>query len=203
MKNEEFLNYLYNRLLPEYYRIEDSKNGFPFKRYLKSLVDGGYSSAIKKSNDFSDLTNPMKCPQNFLPKFFESFGFEFQRMVEDRYYRKFLSEIGFLAQRRGSYSFIKYLSAQLLGYNVDLYYERSYNELEECDRHLVIVFHTKDTGEVVDNEENIAIARHFIQMHLPFYMTFSIFGNIPAQEINYNIYNGSVLIQSKEYTIGG
>ena len=61
------LDLLYNKKLPQVYRDEDSKIGYPLKRYLESLIDGGYCDSIKDIEGIMSLVDPMTISEEFFP----------------------------------------------------------------------------------------------------------------------------------------
>ena len=104
MKPEDLLHTLYNRKLPEIYREEDSKIKYPLKRYLESLVEGGFKGAIEDIEGLLLLTDPKSIPESLFPYLCESFGLEYFPDIDVTYQRKFLNNLGELIRRRGTFS---------------------------------------------------------------------------------------------------
>ena len=95
INSEQLLNHLYYKKLPQVYRDMDKMlKTYPLKRYLSSLVDGGYAEVLKNAEGILDLVDPEKCPSEFLPYLCESFGLEYFEDMDDTYQRRFLMNIG-------------------------------------------------------------------------------------------------------------
>ena len=168
---KKYTDYLYNKL-PVVYRNEDSKLGNPLYRYLQSLCLGGFEKVIEDSNNFLTLIDPEKCPESIFPYLYESFGLEYYKDIPVEYHRKFLSNLGALMKRRGTNTAIRYLVATLTGFEVDLSYERRYNDKGECiGRFLDIVFLVNTIEEATLVNPSVRVIEQFIKSQVPFYIT--------------------------------
>ena len=65
--SKSMLDLLYNRKLPQIYRDEDKKLGYPLKRYLESLIDGGFCGSIKDIEGLMLLIDPETIPEEYFP----------------------------------------------------------------------------------------------------------------------------------------
>lgn len=184
--------YLYNKL-PAVYREEDEKLGMPLYRYLESLCAGGFEKVIEDSNNFLNLINPEKCPEEFFPYLYSSFGLTYFNDIPIEYHRKFLSNLGALMKRRGTKTAIKYLVSTLTGFEVDLFYERQYNEEKgRTDRVLNIVYYVNSLEDLNSVEFSSNVIEQFVKSQLPFYI-------IPSVSAQVKIKSG---IEARSYKSG-
>lgn len=168
---KKYTDYLYSKL-PVVYRNEDLKLGNPLYRYLQSLCLGGFEKVIEDSNNFLTLIDPENCPESIFPYLYESFGLEYYKDIPVEYHRKFLSNLGALMKRRGTNTAIHYLVATLTGFEVDLSYERQYNDRGDCiGRFLDIVFLVNTVEEAALVNPSIGVIEQFIKSQVPFYIT--------------------------------
>ena len=139
MTSEKLFDHLYNRKLPQVYRDMDTLPtvNFALKRYLSSLIEGGYSEVLKDISKLLDLIDPEKCPNEFLPLLCESFGLEYFEDIDPVYQRRFLANIGEMVKRRGTYAGVRYIVRVLTGYDVELEYLRGEHKNKK-GRHLFI-----------------------------------------------------------------
>lgn len=170
--------YLYNKL-PAVYREEDEKLGKPLYRYLESLCAGGFEKVIEDSNNFLNLIDPEKCPEEFFQYLYGSFGLTYFNDIPMEYHRKFLRNIGELIKRRGTKTAIKYLVSTLTGFEVDLFYERQYNEEKgRTDRVLNIVYYVNTLEDLNSVEFSSNVIEQFVKSQLPFYITPSVSAHV-------------------------
>lgn len=169
-----FVGHLYNKL-PTVYREEDRKLGSPLYRYLEALCAGGFEKVIEDSNNFLALIDPEKCPEHIFPYLYESFGLKYFQDIPVEYHRKFLSNLGALMKRRGTNTAIRYLVSTLTGFEVDLSYERRYNDNGDCiGRFLNIAFMVNTIEEAINVHPSAKVIEQFVQSQLPFYITPSV-----------------------------
>lgn len=188
-----YVGYLYNKL-PAVYREEDSKLGSPLYRYLECLCAGGFEQVIEDSNNFLTLIDPEKCPAEFFPYLYESFGLTYYQDIPVEYHRKFLSNLGALMKRRGTKTAIRYLVSTLTGFEVDLSYERRYNEEGECiGRFLNVAFLVNSIEEAISVTPSAKVIEQFIQSQLPFYITPSVSALVSTSVLSANDYKGCVV----------
>ena len=146
MTSSEISDYLYYRKLPQVYRDMDRlQPNYPLKRYLTSLVEGGFTDIITSSNDFLSLVDPERCPEEFLPYLCYSFGLEYFEDIDALYQRRLLSNIGELIRRRGTYSGVRFLIRSLTGLECQLSYSRQTYE-GVTGRWLIVELDTTDTA---------------------------------------------------------
>jgi P2-related tail formation protein len=202
IKQEEFINHLYN-LLPSIYRDEDKKQGQPFYRYLTVTVKGGYGKAIDDINNFLYLVDPEKCPDPVFPTLYESFGLEYFEDIDVKYHRKFLSNIGGMIKRRGTYASLRYLIRVITGLEIDLIYERVYNEgrTATVSRDLYITLLANSIDQVNELDTSVAIVEAFIKKHVPFYITTHITTSVQTQVIKRGVYRKSAMTQFYKYNL--
>ena len=190
---DNYVGYLYNKL-PAIYREEDSKLGSPLYRYLESLCVGGFGKVIEDINNFLTLIDPEKCPDEFFPYLYESFGLTYFKDVPIEYHRKFLSNLGALMKRRGTKTAIRYLVSTLTGFEVDLSYERCYNEEgETIGRFLNIVFLVNSIEEASSVDLSVKVIEQFVQSQLPFYITPSVSALVNVTLLKAYDYKASVI----------
>lgn len=199
IEKSRFVDFLYNKL-PAVYRDEDYKLGRPLYRYLQSLSAGGFEKVIEDSNNFLALIDPEKCPDEFFPYLYESFGLKYFKDIPIEYHRKFISNLGALLKRRGTNTAVRYLVSTLTGFEVDLSYERRYNDSGDCvGRFLNIVFFVNTVEEATKVNPSVWVIEQFIKSQLPFYITPVISAsNVQSMESNY--YTAGA-ISSYEYQV--
>lgn len=198
---DKFLKDLYNKL-PAVYRQEDSDGGLPFYRYLQALVDGGFVNIIDGSNNLLDLLDPERCPEEVLPLFYKSVGLTYFKDIGVEYHRRFLSNFGALMKRRGTYRSIKYLVATLTGLDVDLTYERRYNNSDKhgtVSRDLTVKLIANTVEQVNKLPISMRVVERFISTQLPFYITVAVTADVEAEILEGTRYTGGVISYSCSY----
>lgn len=194
----DFVDFLYNKL-PAIYRYEDSKIGLPLYRYLQSMCEGGFNPVIENSNNFLTLVDPETCPEEFFPYLYESFGLPYFDDIPVEYHRRFLKNIGALLKRRGTNTAVRYLVSTLTGFNVDLFYERRYNEEGKCTgRYLDIVLLL---DHLTDIDPNVKVVERFVKIQLPFYLIPLIIASVSPPDLNAKIYSGCRITYSQSTDI--
>ena len=121
---EQLLNHLYNKRLPQVYREADIDAQYCLKRFLQSMIEGGFAETISLADGITDLTDPLKCPDKYFPILFESFGYKYSSDIPIIYQRKILQNHGELFQKRGSIEYIYVLTRILTGFDCSVDIER-------------------------------------------------------------------------------
>lgn len=190
--SQSLLDLLYNRKLPQVYRDEDKKIGYPLKRYLESLIEGGFCGSIKDIEGVMLLIDPENIPEKFFPYLYESFGLEYFPDIDIVYQRKFLMNIGELIRRRGTFSSVQFLIKVLTGLEAELSYK---------DRVLTITLSAKTMGQIDDIETSMRVISNFIKTQIPYYVNPVIKSQIDTQVIPSKSYNFSAVGHYKFYRI--
>ena len=190
--SQGMLDLLYNKKLPQIYRNEDGSIGFPLKRYLESLIDGGYYVSITDIEGIETLVDPMTVPEEFFPYLCESFGFKYFPDIDIYYQRKFLSNIGELQRRRGTYSSVHYLTKALTGLDSELRYE---------DGVLHIIVLAKNVEQINELNSSMEVIKRYIENQIPYFVTPTMASRIATQVISSKSYSHSVIGNYKFYTI--
>lgn len=189
---KSLLDLLYYKKLPQIYRDEDRKIGYPLKRYLESLIDGGFRGSIEDIEGILLLIDPESIPEKFFPYLLRSFGMQYYPDIDISYQRKFLLNIGELIKRRGTYSCIQFLIKVLTELEAELSFEKD-------KLHIVLL---ADSLEQVDNiETSMRVIENFIQGQLPYFVTPVIYSRINTQVINSMSYSDSAVGSYKFYNI--
>lgn len=198
--SEDMLDLLYNRKLPQVYRDEDSKIGFPLKRYLTSLIKGGYYDIIKDMEGILTLVDPRSVPDEFFPYLCESFGLPYFPDLDISIQRKFLANVGELNKRRGTFASVRYLVRALTGLESNLSYsEGVYNEQD--GNYLFIELLARTLDQVNDIESSMKIIENYIGFHVPYYIKPVMSSKVANQMVGSKSYSHSVVGYSKFYTI--
>ncbi len=71
---DEFADYLYSQV-PNEWRNLDLFNQKQFYRYLQIVQDGGFRYMVTDMEFVLTFTDPITCPEKYLPILFASFGF--------------------------------------------------------------------------------------------------------------------------------
>ena len=190
--SESFLDLLYNKKLPQIYRDEDKKIGYPLKRYLESLIEGGFCGSIKDIDMLMLLIDPETIPEKFFPYLYESFGLEYFPDIDVSYQRKFLLNIGELVKRRGTFSSVQFLIKVLTGLEAELSFK---------DDELGIVLLAKTLGQIYSIDTSRHVIRNFIQTQIPYYVSPVISSRVDTQIITSKSYSHSAVGNYKFYKI--
>lgn len=179
--SEQLLDHLYYKKLPQVYRDMDAMlKTYPLKRYLASLIEGGYSEVLKDTDGILDLVDPEKCPSKFLPYLCESFGLEYFEDMDDTYQRRFLVNIGEILKRRGTYACVRYLVRVLTGLDVDLRYERGYNE-DKYGRWLFVELQGVNIDQILQIDTSIKVIERYVGTQIPYFITAILSASIAMQ----------------------
>lgn len=198
MTSTALLNHLYYNKLPQIYRdMDTSLMTTPFKRYLSALIDGGYSEVLKDIDNLSNLVDPQKCPEEYLPLLCNSFGLTYFEDISPIYQRKFLQNIGEINHRRGTYSCVRFIAKVLTGLDVDLEYERT-----STGRHLTVTLLAKTIDDVNNMETSKAVIARYIGTQIPYYITVHINSRVATQELNNTRHTAGAITTYIHYALG-
>ena len=192
--SKSMIDLLYNKKLPQIYRDEDKKIGYPLKRYLESLIDGGFCGSIEDIEGVMLLIDPETIPDKFFPYLYESFGLEYFPDIDVHYQRKFLLNIGELIKRRGTFSSVQFLVKVLTGLEAELSFK---------DDILNITLLAKNLGQVEEIETSLFVVGNFIKTQIPYFVTPVITSRIDTQIVLSKSYSHSAIGCHKFYKIGG
>lgn len=190
--SKSLLDLLYYKKLPQIYRDEDKKIGYPLKRYLESLIDGGFYGSIKDIEGALQLIDPETVPEKFFPYLYESFGLEYFPDIDVSYQRKFLANIGELVRRRGTFSSVQFLTKVLTGLESELSYK---------DGELEIVLLAKTVDQIDNIDTSMFVIENFIKTQIPYLVTPVISSRISTQVISSKSYSHSVVGSYKFYNL--
>lgn len=197
---DRMLNLLYEKKLPQIYRDEDSKIGFPLKRYLESLIEGGYCDSIEDIEGILSLIDPMTVPDAFFPYLCKSFGLTYFPDIDISYQRKFLANIGEINNRRGTFSCVQFLIRVLTGLSCELsYYEGEYGGQD--GNYLFIELKARTMDELNKIETSMEVISNFIGTQIPYYVLPVISSSLSVQVVSSKSYSHSAVTQFKSYTI--
>lgn len=186
------LNLLYSGKLPQIYREEDSKIGLPLRRYLESLVEGGYKGAIEDIEKTLTLFDPKAIPDSMFPFLCKSFGLEYFPDIDVTYQRKFLSNLGELVKRRGTFSSVHYLVRALTGIECEL--SREGNTLN-------IVLLAATVEQMNNIEISMTVVSSYVRSQIPYYLVPNISYRVSTQFIPSSSYSLTALTTLKHYEI--
>lgn len=200
MTSTQLLDYIYYRKIPRVYRTEDVKLGRPLYRYFKSLIQGGYAPLLEDMNNFINLIDPVKCPDEFFPYLYESFGLTYFHDIDISYQRKFLNNIGEVQRRRGTISLVRYIVRVITGMECDVSYLRG--EHESVDgRWLFVNLLCKTMEQVNGVETSIFVVQRFLETHLPYYVTPVLSYTVSTQLLELNYYRAGAVSQAISYNL--
>ncbi len=195
---ERLLNHIYYNKLPQIYRDMDmGLKTLPLKRYLSSLIEGGYSEALKDINSLLNLIDPQKCPEEFLPMLCDSFGLSYFEDIAPIYQRKFLQNIGEITRRRGTYSCVKYLVKVLTGLDVELDYYRD----ESGSRVLDIFLLARTLKQVEEINTSISVIQRYVQTQIPYYIHPRVSSKISSQTLRTHYYTAGAITSFTQYNL--
>lgn len=192
--SKDLLNLLYYKNLPKIYRDADATVDYQLKRYLESLIDGGFCASIKDIEGLLSLIDPNTIPEEFLPYLIESFGLEYFPDIDAIYQRKFLANIGEVIKRRGTFSSVQFLIKVLTGLEAELSFK---------DNELRIVLLARTLEQIDNIETSMFIIGNYIQTQIPYFVSPVISSRIDTQIIVSKSYSHSAVGSFKFYKIGG
>lgn len=123
--NEDFAEYLYNRL-PRIYRNSDKDE--VLKRFIESFVEGGYQPLLQDTINIMDLLDVDKCPSKFLPKLCEMYGYEYTLEIPELFQRRLLKYIVELYKRKGTKSVVRFIARELTGFESEIIENKDFTE---------------------------------------------------------------------------
>lgn len=198
---EQLLNHLYYNKLPQIYRDMDmTLKTYPLKRYLSSLIEGGYCEALEDIENILTLVDPEKCPKEYLPYLCNSFGLEYFEDIDEIYQRRFLSNIGEVIKRRGTYSCVRFLVRVLTGLNVELKYFRGVFQ-EKQGRHLVVTLLADTIEQVMNIGTSVFVVERYIQTQLPYYIYPHVASRVTTQEVKTIIFRANAITSHTSYDL--
>lgn len=200
--SKDLLTLLYDRKLPQVYRDEDKSLGLPLKRYLESLIDGGYRGTIEDIESMAYLVDPEKIPDKFLPYLCESFGLTYFPDIDTSYQRKFLMNIGEVIKRRGTFSSIHYMIRVLTGLESELSVEITEDDQGRSRYALNVVLLANSVAQLSEIELSMKVVADYIQANVPYYITVVLSHRIYTQVIQSTAYAHSGIGTYKQYRIG-
>lgn len=188
---QELADFLYTRKLPVLYRnVDESETEKQdLYRYLQAVIQGGFNSTLDQIALMTDLVNPLKCPVEYLPYLYQSFGLPYFEDIGEYYNRRFLASIGEFLRRRGTIGGVRYLVRVLTGMESEISYERVKNEKEHA-RYLHVYPVFPDVTSLAEIEVTAYTIKRFLDLHLPFYLRSVFFPFIEVQHLDATIHNG-------------
>lgn len=201
--SDQLLDFLYTQKLPQVYRDMDSSLlTLPLKRYLSALIEGGFEDAIKDTDNLLSLLDPETCPDEFVPYLCQSFGLDYSEDIDVVYQRRLLLNIGEIVRRRGTYSCVRFLSRALTGLEVDLTYQRGYNE-DTKGRYLFVTLLANSIDEVNNLDTSVFVMQRYISSQIPFYIIPQVNTEVATQILQNDTYYGGAVQSSIQYQVGG
>ena len=193
ISSKDMLNLLYGRKLPQVYRDEDRKlRTYPLKRFLESLIEGGFCGSIEDIEKTLLLIDPNTIPEEFFPYLCESFGLTYLPDMDISYQRKFLANAGELNKRRGTFSSVQFLIRVLTGLDAELSYE---------DNKLNIVLLAKNMVQIDNIDTSMGVIGNYVKTQIPYFVEPVISSRIETQVIPSKSYSHSAVGTYKFYTI--
>lgn len=192
----DLADFLYYKKLPPLYRNKDAEEGnLALYRYLHACIEGGFNDFLEQAAKMTDLIDPWKCPAEYLPYLYASFGLPYFEDIGEYYNRRFLSNVGELLKRRGTIGGIRYLVRTLTGMESEINYRRE-TEGEEQGRYLDVFPHFPDVTSLAEVEVTSYTINRFLDLHVPFYIRTIFFPYIETQYIESRINHGTVFADS-------
>ena len=190
--SKDMLDLLYYKKLPQLYRSADATVGLALKRYLESLIEGGFCASIEDIEGLLLLIDPEAIPEKFFPYLYESFGLEYFPDIDVSYQRKFLMNIGGFIKRRGTFAGVQFLSKVLTGMEADLSFK---------DGTLYIVLLATTLKQLAEVDISMKVIRNYIQTQIPYFVTPDISSRVATQTITSKSYSHSAIMCYKSYKI--
>lgn len=198
--SQDMLDLLYNKKLPQIYRDEDSKIGYPLKRYLESLIVGGYCGNIEDIEKMLTLVDPYSIPEEFFQYLCESFGLKYFPDMDVTYQRKFLLNIGEIVKRRGTFACVKYLARALTGLDVELSYTEGVVDGVDGN-HLFINLFANSIEQLDTIDVSMEVISKYLEGQIPYYVTPFLSYQLNTQPITSKSYSHSAIGSYKSQTI--
>ena len=201
MTLEKMINDTYEKL-PKIYREKDRGLGFPLRRFITALVEGGLYKLNEETTNILDLVDPEKCPDEWFPYLCRSFGLEYFRDIDISYQRRFLANIGEIIRRRGTYACVRYMVSVLTGCDVELAYLRGkYNGQE--GRHLIVTVLAETIEAITGMDVSVKVIERYLEGHIPFYIYPHVESRIATQQVKSTIYRSNAVTKTVHYSIRG
>lgn len=183
--NSGLAEFIYNRKIPEIYRIADDEVSInrDLNRFLHVGIDGGLGDTIPKIANLKTLVDPLTCPAQFLPMLASSWGLPYSEEIGVYFNRKFLSCIGEFMRRRSTMGGVKYIIRVLTGFDSGLEYERVSEGKKQGRflRYTLKLSTIKELDRLIISKKALS---YLIQRNIPFYITVD--------------YKGASILQSEE-----
>jgi hypothetical protein len=183
--SSDLAEYIYNRKIPEIYRIADDEvsTDRDLNRFLHVGIEGGLDDTLDKVASIKNLVDPLTCKAKFLPLLASSWGLQYTEDIGVYFNRKFLSCIGEFMKRRSTMGGVKYIIRILTGFDSELRYERV-STGEKQGRYLYYTIKLDSIKALNRLEISEKALSHFIKENVPFYIT--------------DIYNGASVYQDEK-----
>lgn len=163
---QQLLDHLYNKRLPQVYREADLDTDMCLRRFLQAMIEGGFTEALSSVEGITDLTDPLKCPDEIFPYLFNSFGYTYSADIPINYQRKVLYNHGELYQKRGSIEYINVLARILTGFDCGLSIERVNGV-----RLLTVTIYVDSSVTSVESQQYVNVVKKFVsEGYIPFYL---------------------------------
>ena len=197
MDSKELVDFLYYKKLPEIYRREDNlQKKTPLYRYLQSLVLGGYGEVIKEIDDITTLIDPQRCPAEFFPYLYKSWGLTYDMHIPLIYQRKILENVGNILRRRGTYACVRYLVRVLTKFNTKLTMTHySYGKI------LTITLIADTMKALEDLDSSFATIKEFVHYFIPYNIDILVTSEVKVQSLTAERERATALTQGMFYDI--
>ena len=190
--SKNLLNLLYYKKLPKIYQDADARVDYQLKRYLESLIDGGFCGSIEDIERVLLLVDPETIPEEFLPYLYASFGLEYFPDISATYQRKLLLNLGELMRRRGTFSCVRFLIKVLTGLESELSFENG---------ELIIVLLAKTIEQINSVETSMYVIENLIRSYIPYFVNIVITSRVDTQIVSSKSYSHSSIGSHKFYSI--
>ena len=192
--NSDLAEYIYNRKIPEIYRIADDEvsTDRDLNRFLHVGIEGGLDDTLDKVASIKNLVDPLTCKAKFLPLLASSWGLPYTEDIGVYFNRKFLSCIGEFMKRRSTMGGVRYIVRILTGFDSELRYERV-STGEKQGRYLYYTIKLDSIKALNRLEISEKALSHFIKENVPFYITViysgaSVYQNEKVNTVTQNVF---------------
>ena len=212
----ELLDFTYTRLPSIYIQkdFEIDEKRPPLYNFLQAAFcpapsgknTGAVNTVVQKSNAFTSLVDAENCPNNAFSSLLESFGFDYNELIENKrdkdgniliyYQRKLLINIGELYRRRGTMSAVRFMVRILTGLEVGSYkywrgYRRNNSGVDQYGRWLDLTLQAETVSQVMSMAHSVSVIEEFIHIVLPYYINVHIEYEVDSIVIEFNTREGS------------
>lgn len=201
LSGDDLLEYLYNKKLPQLYRVYDDDLGLPLKRFLSSLSQGGFHKALEDIEGILLLIDPNKIQEQFFPYLCESFGLQYFPDMDVTYQRRFLMNVGEIIRRRGTYSCIHYFTKVLTGLDSSLTYREGVNPEDPNTLEVALLANTLEDFDKIEISEKVVM--DYISSQIPYFITPVLVRRLNTVVIESTSYSPSVVQSHKTYNLIG